>query len=355
MFSAARLSAALLSLILLPSLAVPCTTAGYVRGGKDYFAQNYDWMVPDALVVVNRRGVEKMGLDVKNPAKWVSKYGSVTFDQYGIDLPIGGMNEAGLAYGIMWLEGTEYEPVDERPELSVLQWAQYQLDTCASVAEIRERLRDVRVGGGRATAPVHYHFSDANGESAIVEFLDGKLLFHSGAELPARVLSNNPYEACAAEMQYFAPFGGTATIPGDVGSISRFLRAASVANDKESANDGVAEGFAILDKVRQEGLTKWSIVYENDARRLSFRTEAAPEVRTIDFAALDFSCEKPMLILDMNAPLAGDVVPKLQPYSREAHRALLAASFSKTDFLAYLPSDFLDALSAAPEMFRCEK
>ncbi len=350
----AKLSAVILSILILPSLATPCTTAGYTRGGKDYFAQNYDWMVPDALVVVNRRGVAKMGLDVKNPARWVSKYGSVTFDQYGIDLPIGGMNEAGLAYGIMWLEGTQYEPVDERPELSVLQWAQYQLDTCASVAEIRERLRDVRVGGGRATAPVHYHFSDANGESAIVEFLDGKLIFHSGGELPARVLSNNPYEACATRMQEFAPFGGTATVPDDIGSISRFLRAASALEDKGSKADGVAEGFGILDSVRQDGLTKWSIVYENDARRVSFRTEAAPEVRTLDFAGLDFSCEKPMQILDMNAPFAGDIAPKLRPYSREVHRALLAASFSKTDFLAHQPAEFLDALAAAPELFRCQ-
>ena len=30
------------------------------------------------------------------PASWVSKYGSVTFNQYGRELPTGGMNEAGL-------------------------------------------------------------------------------------------------------------------------------------------------------------------------------------------------------------------------------------------------------------------
>jgi penicillin V acylase-like amidase (Ntn superfamily) len=44
-----------------------------------------------------------------NPAKWVSRYGSVTFNQYGCENPTGGMNEAGLVVEQMWLDESAYQ------------------------------------------------------------------------------------------------------------------------------------------------------------------------------------------------------------------------------------------------------
>jgi len=74
--------------------------------------------------------VEKTALlypeTVGQPAKWVSAYGSVTFNQFGRELPLGRMNEAGLVIEIMWLTQTEYPHSDRRPALRELQWAQYQ-------------------------------------------------------------------------------------------------------------------------------------------------------------------------------------------------------------------------------------
>ena len=71
-----------------------CTTFCLKNNGEVLFGKNYDWMISDGLVFVNKRGVGKISgaEDRTNPAKWVSKYGSVTFNQYGRENPSGGMN-----------------------------------------------------------------------------------------------------------------------------------------------------------------------------------------------------------------------------------------------------------------------
>ena len=61
-------------------VAFPCTTVCLESGREVLFGKNYDWDFGDGLVVVNKRGVAKQSLADVNPAFWVSKYGSVTFN-----------------------------------------------------------------------------------------------------------------------------------------------------------------------------------------------------------------------------------------------------------------------------------
>src|SRR5215813_3170068 len=86
--------------------ALPCTT--FVLQGKDnvYFGRNLDWDWEDGLVIVNPRNETKASLVIipgNKPLKWTSKYGSVTFNQFGQEMPFGGMNEAGLVVENMHL------------------------------------------------------------------------------------------------------------------------------------------------------------------------------------------------------------------------------------------------------------
>ena len=85
----------LLSVLVSPSFA--CTTFCLKHNGEVLFGRNYDFRIGDALIFVNKRGVAKTATvgDSPNPAKWISRYGSVTFNQYGRENPTGGMNEAG--------------------------------------------------------------------------------------------------------------------------------------------------------------------------------------------------------------------------------------------------------------------
>lgn len=63
-----------------------CTTFCLIGKGEVLFGRNYDWSIGDALILVNKKGVNKTATaaessKVATPAKWVSEFGSVTFNQ----------------------------------------------------------------------------------------------------------------------------------------------------------------------------------------------------------------------------------------------------------------------------------
>ena len=65
--------------------------------------------------------------------------------------------------------------------------------------------------------------------------------------------------------------------------------------------------------------------------------------------------ETPVLVLDVNADMTGDVTDLLEPYTLEANRALVGRAFAKTSFLAETPESNLDRLSRYPGTTSCEK
>ena len=88
----------------------PCTTFVLHQGDRLIFGRNLDWYSGTGLVMVNSRNLEKVALvnSSEKPVKWVSKFGSVTFNQIGRELPFGGINESGLVVEHMTLDGTVY-------------------------------------------------------------------------------------------------------------------------------------------------------------------------------------------------------------------------------------------------------
>src|SRR5439155_16235802 len=126
------------------------------------------------------------------PARWRSKYGSVTFNQFGRDHPMGGMNEQGLVVEVMWLRGTDYgKDGDPRPAVNELQFIQHLLDTAADVKEALAAAEKLRIA--RAHAEVHFLACDKGGACASLEYLGGALVTHAGAALPVPVLTNDTY------------------------------------------------------------------------------------------------------------------------------------------------------------------
>lgn len=158
-----RLVAASL-LCMIASPALPCSTFTLTRDGEVVFGRNYDFEIGDGMVLVNKRGMQKVSY--AGTLSWISRYGSVTFNQFGKEAPMDGMNEAGLVVALMWLDGTRY-PSDDRPPLNVLEWIQYQLDNYGTVAELLANAEKVRVRGG---TPLHYLVADATGASATISF-----------------------------------------------------------------------------------------------------------------------------------------------------------------------------------------
>ncbi|MGD1045060.1 MAG: hypothetical protein ABR936_07005 [Bacteroidota bacterium] len=75
-----------------------CTTFCLRDSINIVFGKNQDHIIGYGYLMINKRNVKKTAFfpydDIS--AGWISKYGSITFNQYGKENPIGGMNEAGL-------------------------------------------------------------------------------------------------------------------------------------------------------------------------------------------------------------------------------------------------------------------
>ncbi|MCJ7680445.1 MAG: linear amide C-N hydrolase [Candidatus Aminicenantes bacterium] len=345
--------------VLFQPVLNACTTFFLKDGNRLVFGRNYDWHTGVGYVMVNKRNVVKKAMNnfdpTQTPAEWVSVYGSVTFNQYGREYPMGGMNEAGLVVEVMWLAGTRFPDTDERPALGELPWVQYQLDTNRSIKEVLATDKHIRISAD--STPIHFLVSDAEGRAATVEFLDGKMVGHSGKNLPYSVLANDTYADSLQYLKKHEGFGGMETIPDTERSLDRFARtcAGVAAYMGEKNSDPVDYAFGILDDVSQAQGTMWSIVYDVSNRTVYFKTKTKPALKSFALADFDFSCGTPSRIIDMNTDRAGDLRLHFVPYSREMNRQLIGSSFGSADFLKDIPAETLDELARYPETLSCRK
>jgi penicillin V acylase-like amidase (Ntn superfamily) len=342
------MTAALIVGLSLARTSVACTTFCYADGGTLVFGRNYDWNVADGMVFVNKRDVSKRSLVSAGAATWTSSFGSITFNQYGREFPTGGMNEKGLVVELMWLDDTQYPAHDDRGALPTLQWIQYQLDKSATVQDVIDSDRAVRIASA-GSAKIHFLVADASGAVATVEFLNGNLVAHRGNDLPHPVLTNDTYDRSVA----FARKTGKRTGKSSHSSLDRFARAASYENKATSPANAVRSAFGMLADVAQGDHTKWSIVYDIGSRRVYFKTLAAPKVRWIDVDRLAFVCHRPVAMLDINTALSGDVTDRLVAYEADANRQLVHGSFDQTPFLSDVPDAEREALATYPETTTC--
>jgi penicillin V acylase-like amidase (Ntn superfamily) len=75
-----------------PTTLIACTTFLLGTGDTPVVAKSYDWDMGQGLVIANKRGVAKQSLPLgpkDTPLRWISKHASLTFNQYGRELPNG--------------------------------------------------------------------------------------------------------------------------------------------------------------------------------------------------------------------------------------------------------------------------
>jgi len=340
---------------ILSNYAVACTTFCFMNNGEWVYGKSYDWYIEHCLLMVNKRGVTKTALTQDNPANWVSKYGSITFNQYGREFPLGGMNEAGLVIEVMWLEQTEYPFPDSRRGLSDLQWVQYQLDNCSTVDEVIASDGDVRITPRRAT-PLHFLVCDRNGEAATIEFLEGDMIVHTGDDLPVSALTNSTY---SYSLRLFEKFGGdekTEPFTSANNSLKRFVWAGMGVREWDASTGMSPVDYAngILDKVAVD-FTMFRIVYDVGNSRIYYRSKSNPSIRYVDFNAFNYSCDEPVKILDIVAGTAGNVTALFEDYTFEANYDLINRSYSDTEFLQDTPDNIREIVARYPDGLTCKE
>jgi len=224
------LGATLMATGLLPADA--CTRALYVaKDGTAIVGRSMDWGEDmGSNMWVLPRGMKRDGRGGKNTISWESKYGSLIVSAYDIGTA-DGMNEKGLVVNELALVESNYgKPAAGDKVISLSTWPQYVLDNFATVAEAvadlrkeKFRVQTVILGTGRA-ANMHLVVSDATGDSAVFEYVDGKLVIHHGKQY--KVMTNSPtYDKQLAIMEYWKDAGGTSkSLPGTSRAADRFVR-----------------------------------------------------------------------------------------------------------------------------------
>ncbi len=356
-----KIAAVIFSLFVILSFSIQnsfaCTTFCLKNNSEVLFGKNYDWMIGDGLIFVNKRGVVKSATSENspNPAKWTSKFGSVTFNQYGRENPSGGMNEAGLVIELMWLDETNYPKSDSRPTVGTLEWIQYQLDKSANLAEVLKNAENIVIS---SEVKIHYLVNDKDGNSATIEFIDGKLVAHTGEKLKVSALANDTFEKSWNYASETKDFGGIKETPQSASSFDRFTRAAQKAKEFEkqpkTEQEAVNYAFEILKNVEQKDYTQWSIVYDQKRSKIHFRSLQSPNIKTLETNYFDYSCGSVVRIFDVNSKESGDITTKFFDYTREKNRELIERSFNGTPFLKDIPAIAKNVLSVYPESFACQ-
>ncbi|HEY9214189.1 MAG TPA: linear amide C-N hydrolase [Ancylobacter sp.] len=231
-----RLTSLLLAGTLLASSgvapALACTRTLYTGdAGTVITGRNMDWMQDMASNLwVFPAGMKRDGAAGPQSITWTSQHGSVIVSGYEAGTT-DGMNDKGLVANLLYLAESDYgTPSPKGPFLSIAAWAQYVLDNYATVNEAVDGLKAepfvmlAPALPNGAEAALHLSISDASGDSAIFEYVGGKLVIHHGKQFT--VMTNSPiYDQQLALNEYWKQIGGLTFLPGTNRAADRFARA----------------------------------------------------------------------------------------------------------------------------------
>ncbi|MBN2571662.1 MAG: linear amide C-N hydrolase [Ignavibacteriales bacterium] len=347
----------ILVFICFANQVFPCTTfVLFDINGNFIFGRNLDFPIGLGHIQINKRNLEKVAFinPIEKPIKWISKYGSITFNQAGKEFPYGGINEAGLVIEQMWLQDTKYPDIDSRFGLSELQWVQYQLDNSATIQDVINSDTLVRISF-TSVASLHFLIADTNGNIATIEYLDGKMVVHTKDNLPYTVLANDTYDNSINYKSELENNNGEHSEKWTKSSLDRFSRAAMMIKEYDSEKILVDYSFDILKSVAADGeYTKWSIVYDPINKIIHYKTNANQDVRILNLNDFDYSCESKNIFIDIDSTRNG--IDNFIEYNFEDNYKLMETLFSSMDFInKNMPKEAMYMMAKYPETLKCKQ
>ncbi|EJT8386376.1 linear amide C-N hydrolase [Salmonella enterica subsp. enterica serovar Montevideo] len=307
--------------------------------GKRIYARTmeFEFDMKSSLVGMPRHlALSGTGPEGKTGMQWQAKYAAVGMNAFGLPSLLDGMNEKGLAGGILYFPGyAHYAPWKDEDQgntlapWDVLTWA---LTNFATVAEVKAALKDVRIADVKQanmgiSPPVHYTLHDATGASLVIEPVNGELKVYDN---PLGVMTNSPsldwhltnlrnYVNLRPEnvdslkinnytVHAFGTGSGMHGIPGDSSPPSRFVRAAAYVLSAQKVPDGV-EGVRLAEHIANnfdmpKGLvqdahmppeyTQWTAIADTGTDRYYIKTWASPVLHGVGFDSFDVNGTKMM-------------------------------------------------------------
>lgn len=212
-------------------------------------------------------------------------------------------------------------------------WTQYVLDNFATVREAVDELKkesfriDAPMMPNGSASTLHMAITDATGNTAVLEYLNGKLDIHEGKEY--QVMTNSPrYELQLAVNNYWKEVGGLNMLPGTNRSSDRFVRASFYIHAIPQTNDAKIAVPSVLSVMRNVSVpygittpdkpyissTRWRSVSDQKNKVYYFESTLTPNLFWLDLNKIDFSPKAGIkkLALTGGEIYAGDAVKDLK-------------------------------------------
>jgi len=279
--------------------------------------------------------------DGKPGLHWQAKYGYLALDGFHL-FPVSGLNEQGLSFDALYLPGlAEYQPYHvNKPSESMPYYlmADYVLGNFSNVDDIKQALPKLTVyakalkhAGKNVVFPLHFAVTDVNGNSIVIEMIEGTLNIYDNK---LGILTNSPsYPWHVTNLSNYVNLSphapepivqdgvtynatgqgaGALGLPGDYTPPGRFIRVAYLVGTAKPTEDAVKTvnlAQHVLNNVdipygaiqAKEGdqspddmdVTQWVVIKDLTHKVLYFRSYTDLALQKIDMAQLKFEPGSP--------------------------------------------------------------
>jgi len=315
-----------------------CSRVLYESGNASYITgRTMDWADASAKTALWAfpKGMKRDGGIGSRPISWTSKHGSVVTSFYDAGTA-DGMNEKGLVANLLYLNEADFGDASKsgKATLSVGAWAQYFLDNYATVQEAVVAMVNPSFSiiapplpNGKS-AGLHLSISDATGDSAILEYIKGKLVIHHGPQF--KVMTNSPtFDQQLALNAYWEQLGGNSFLPGTISAADRFVRLSYNLKSSPKYKDSDLAIASVFSQMRAMSvplgmsdpnrpniaMTLWRTVADQQAKVYYFESVINPAVSWVDMKKVDLTVGAvPKVIrIERGQALAGEVSGTFKP------------------------------------------
>ena len=291
----------------------------------------------DAIVVPRSKAYASPATNGKEGLAWKTRYGYVGIASFGMDYGLSdGMNEKGLAIGVLWFESDmkwqDVAPGESKCALAQVVVGDWILGNFVSVEDVKREIQKLKVfkytdPKTKISPTVHFIVYDANGGCIVIEYEDGMGNIYDN---PLGIMTNAPrfpwqltnlrqYVGMTSEKPepyqisgFIFPATGHGSgmfgLPGDLTPPSRFVRLAVLTRFSDIQPDAertlnlaqhiintfdipfglVTDTLPDKKTVLKES-TQWVTFRDLTKRIVYFRTYDNQNLRKIDLNKLDFS------------------------------------------------------------------
>jgi len=292
----------------------------------------------DAAVVVVPRGYAFTGTTTQGPGlSYKTKYATVGFIAFNNLSVMDGMNEKGLSVGTFYFPGfagySQITSENQSKAVSQFEFSNWLLTQFASVSEIKAALPNIAIAPvvikswGATPSPFHYIVYDKNGESLVIEPINGKLVTYDNPigtftnsptfdwhltnlrnYINLSAINAKPLKIDGLTLTSFGQGSGLVGMPGDFTPPSRFVRASIfsfTAIPSKTTEEAVYQLFHILNQfdipvgtvravengVTYTDMTLVTAVRDPQALKYYFRTFEDSTIRVVDLKRFDLDAK----------------------------------------------------------------